>query len=114
MTTKPKIDVAPGDYVALRPPDAEIHSGTRVTRIELPFVVYAKILDPLDGSTGKERDHLAASYARQADLRYAQAFSSHCEDGEYGDVLASTVVRKLTEAEFEAARLAGWPEALTP
>jgi hypothetical protein len=41
--------------------------------------------------------------------RFTRSFSQVCPRGELGDIHLSTVTRKITAEEFQAAKAAGWP-----
>lgn len=42
-------------------------------------------------------------------FRFCEAYSRACPEGELGDIHVSEVERIISEAEFERARVGGWP-----
>lgn len=67
-----------------------------------PLNIYGEVID----SQYEEDRELMAS---RPDLRLCRCFSKMCPEGELGSVFICSMTTPLTRAEFDAARLKGWP-----
>jgi hypothetical protein len=70
--------------------------------------IYGRVVGPGDLDED-ERSALAANYAREPHIRYAEAFSEICPDGEFGDIDVRDVLKKISAEDFEILREQGWP-----
>jgi hypothetical protein len=99
VTAQPwQLELKPGDYYCIETPGAAFIDEVGVQDLGDVPTVYGRI----------ERADDEESFF------LVRAYSQACPDGETGLMSACEPTRKLTEAEFEAARLAGWPAAGEP
>jgi hypothetical protein len=88
---------------------------------EEELVIYGEILDPapepeLDVEMMGDEERMEYEYERDLykrphmlNVRFTRCFSRLCPDGELGDTHVRTMNAKLTKAQFDKAREAGWP-----
>jgi hypothetical protein len=103
-------------------PDQILAKGEFFLREAHGFQIYGEILDvgdllldgrnlaDLDEDEREEYDEEAAVYAQphMKFYRFTKSHSKLCPHGELGDIHLSTVTRKLTRQEFQAAKTRGW------
>jgi hypothetical protein len=104
-------------------PEQIVEVGEYCVGVSEGIRIYSEILDAaamllagrdlnsLDEDERAEYDSVRETYADPGMkfYRFTRSYSVACVSGELGDRHLSTVSRKLTKAEFEAARQAGWP-----
>lgn len=97
----------------------ELKIGDHVLRYEpsCDIFIYTRLRDPVEddracGSTEEELEGIARLYAspHMEGFRAGLHFSAIVPEGELGDLHVSTVLCKISQAQFDAARAAGWPE----
>jgi hypothetical protein len=92
--------------------DAAVEHWQRALRPGEHFVSRPYETMPLDAHTVfVQYGRLSYRKGPHANEPIAECFSVACPEGETGPVHLSTIARKLTRAEFDAARIAGWPGA---
>jgi hypothetical protein len=103
-------------------PEQLLEAGDFFLRLAHGIRIYGKILDVgefyLDGRTvdaldedeREEYDEEVAQYKQphMRFYRFTKCYSQACPSGELGDIHLSTVTRKLTAGEFEAAKKTSW------
>lgn len=102
----------------IQPWQQALKAGDFVLRFEPSehLFIWGVLRDPVedDRACGADDDELA--YVRDLyaaphmkGFRAGRHFSPIVPDGELGDIHVCTVVCKITQAQFDAARAAGWP-----
>jgi len=92
--------------------------GDHVVRFESGLALFSTILDPVaeakayadDGSEDEAVAEARATYGQphMKHFRYTRSYSISCPEGEYGDIHVVTALAKISKADFEAAKAAGW------
>lgn len=102
----------------IRPWQRALSVGDCVLRYDsdMDLFIWGRLRDPVadDRECGADEDEVAYTqelYAspHMAGFRAGRHFSVVVPDGELGDIHVSTVICKISQAQFDAARAAGWP-----
>ena len=103
-------------------PHQILNAGDHFLREAHGFKIYGEVLDvrtsilagrdeaELDDDEREELDDEARVYAEphMQFYRFTKSYSVICPRGELGDIHLSTVEKKITVEEFEAAKKRGW------
>lgn len=94
-----------------------LKAGDKVVRYESGLFIYSEILDPVAEEKASGADSDEVKYVEDLynsehmqGYRFTKSYSEACPEGEYGDIHILTVVSKLSDEQFEYARINGWPE----
>ncbi|GIK36603.1 MAG: hypothetical protein BroJett011_04360 [Chloroflexota bacterium] len=97
-----QLQLKPGDYYAIeRPTAATVDAKGRVNYFDDVPTVYGQIITNI-----AEKDEPAYKFGHFL----VRGFSQWCPEGELGLFNICEATRQLTEAQFNAARAAGWPQ----
>ena len=114
----------------VEPFQAKLKPGDFFVRVyaHADVVIYGEILVPgsdeeltEDGLSEEDLAEIKAEYEAEAALRnqpqmrhyhFSRCFSQMCQEGEVGDVHASTIAAVIPRSSFEEARKLGWPSTM--
>lgn len=106
-TVKPQQLLSPGDFFLRRAHGIAIYGEVQDPRT---YCLGGRNLEEMEEEELQDYEEEVAGYAspHMRFYRAAKCYSELCSYGELGDIHLSTVEKRLTAEEFEAAKKAGW------
>jgi len=102
----------------IQPWQRTLTAGDCVLRYDsdMDLFIWGQLRDPVAEERELGADEAEVAYVQElyasphmAGFRAGRHFSVIVPDGEIGDIHVCTVICKLSQAQFDAARAAGWP-----